>query len=98
MRTQTRNHNQNVFETRVETDACTQQGTKIQTCLTKEQEADACTQTRNRNPNVFETQCWKLMRVRRQGSTFHTCLKHRVETMLVNDKEPQSKRVWSKLC
>ena len=41
---------------------------------------DACTQTRNHNTNVFETQCRKLMRVRTQGSTFQTCLKHRVET------------------
>ena len=46
---------QNVCETRVET--------------------DACTQIRNHYPNVFETQGWRLMRVRKQGPTVHTCLK-----------------------
>ena len=80
---------QNVFETQVETDACTQQGTTIQTCSIKGPETDACTQTRNHSPNVFETQGWRLMRVRKQGSRVQTCLK----LMLVYNKEPQSKRV-----
>ena len=44
---------QNVFETRVETDACTQQGAPIQTCFDQGgPETDACTLTRNHNPNV----------------------------------------------
>ena len=74
MRTQTRNQNQNVFGTRVETDACTQQGTKIQTFLTKEAGGRCLYPDTEPYPYVFETQCWKLMRVREQGTTIQTCL------------------------
>ena len=81
---------QNLFETQVETDACTQQGAIIQTCSIKGAETVSCTQTQNHSPNVFETQGWKLIRVRKQGPTIHTsvkrCLyttKHHNQTCLI---------------
>ena len=60
--------------------------TSIQTCLTKEAEEDASTQTRNQHPNVFETvlETDACMQTR---NTFQKCLSHRVETMLVNNKD-----------
>ena len=49
-----KDQNQNMFETRVETDARAQQGTNIQTCWTREQEADDYTQIRNHNQTCLK--------------------------------------------
>ena len=67
------------------------QATLIQTCLNKAGDGCVCTDRKPHSKRIRNTgqgtdACTQTM-IRRQGSTFQTRLKHRVETMLVSNKD-----------